>query len=340
MENLFASSSIGTMAVKNHFIRSATSERKATEDGHLTDALRGIYRDLADGGVGTIITGFTFVCKDEQPVPHMMGIYEDSFVPEYREFVQMVHEHGASIVLQIVYGGSQKQADPGNPHVWGLSAVKHETSGITPIEMSREDIRLLIGYFAEAARRAKEAGFDGVQIHAAHGYFLSQSLSPKYNRRTDEYGGSAENRARLLMEVYQAVRKAVGREYPVWVKINSADDVEGGLTYADSLRVSQMLSAAGIDAIEVSGGDYFHNSRTKETESYFRDYAMELSGLVSTPVILTGGNRTLKVMQQIADSSRVRYFGFSRPLMQDPSFIRLLEKQAAESEENSVQAGV
>ena len=329
MVHLFSPSSIGAMAVKNHFIRSATSERKAAEDGHLTDALREIYRGLADGGVGTIITGFTFVCRDEQPVPNMMGIYDDSFVPEYRDFTRMVHEHGASIVLQIVYGGSQKQADPGNRHVWGLSAVKHEVSGITPVEMNLKDIRTLVRCFADAAGRAKAAGFDGVQIHAAHGYLLSQSLSPKYNRRTDAYGGSVENRARLLLEVYQAVREAVG-EYPVWVKINSRDDAEGGLTYADSLKVSQMLARSGIDAIEVSGGNYFHNSQSKETESYFRDYAMELSGLVSTPVILTGGNRTLKVMQQIADTSGVRYFGFCRPLMQDPNYIRLLEEQSGE----------
>ncbi len=322
MVNLFGPSTISGMVVKNHFFRSATSENRATEDGHMTEVLCQVYRELASGDVGTIITGYANIYRDEQPSANMMGIYDDTYIEDYRPFTEMVHQHGARIVMQIVYGGSPGQAHADLPPVWGPSSVRNERSGIVPVEMSQADIRLLTRLFADAALRVKQAGFDGVQIHGAHGYLLSQFLSPKFNQRSDAYGGSVENRSRIILEVYAAVREAVGAAYPVMIKINSADYIENGLTYEDSLFVSRRLAGVGIDAIEVSGGGHGQVPTSKETESYFRRYAMELSQQVETAIILTGGNRSLDVMQQIADTSRVAYFGFSRPLMQNPRYVQ------------------
>jgi 2,4-dienoyl-CoA reductase-like NADH-dependent reductase (Old Yellow Enzyme family) len=329
MVNLFEPANIHGMVVKNHFFRSATSENRATEDGYLTEDLYLVYRELALGGVGTIVTGYATICRDEQPSKNMMGIYDDCFIEDDRPFTDMVHQYGARIVMQIVYGGSQGQAREDPPPVWGPSAVKNERSGIVPVEMSQADIHQLTGFFALAALRVKMAGFDGVQIHGAHSYLLSQFLSPKFNRRTDSYGGSIENRARIVMEVYAAVRDAVGAEYPVMIKINSADNVENGLTYEDSLFVSKRLAEAGIDAIEVSGGGHGQVPTSKASESYFRRYAMELAQQVEAAIILTGGNRSLDVMQEIAENSRVQFFGFSRPLMQNPRYVQDLMANAA-----------
>ena len=324
MTDLFKLSEIKGMKLKNHFIRSATSERKADTEGHLTAELFELYRKLAEGGVGAIITGYTFICRDEQPAPNMMGIYDDSFIEEYRKFTEMVHHYGVSIIMQLVYGGSQGQGNPQNANVWGPSAVRHPLSGITPKEMTKEDINRLIQYFSDAAWRAREAGFDAVQLHAAHGYLLNQFLSPYFNRRTDEYGGSIENRGRIIFEIYEAVRRRTGADYPVLVKINSSDETENGLTEEDSLYISKMLAEAGIDAIEVSGGGWKNHPAASDAVPYYADYAAELAKMVQTPVILTGGNRKLEDMQKIADTSGVKYFGFCRPLMADTEFVKKL----------------
>lgn len=327
MVDLFAASNIGGLKLKNHFFRSATFDGKATEKGYLTEDIYQIYRNLAEGGIGTIITGYTFVCQDEQPISNMMGIYNDSFIEEYQALTEMIHKYSVNVIMQLVYGGSCSQANMAKANVWGPSAVKNPSSGITPKAMTKEDIKSLIQYFVDAARRVKSSGFDGVQLHAAHGYLLSQFLSPIFNHRTDEYGGNIENRARLIMETYSAIRKEVGRDFPIMIKINSTDDVKGGLTFHESLQVSKKLADMGIDAIEVSGGNCERKTTSPETESYFRDYAIKLSEMVPTPIILTGGNRSIAVIQQIADNSNVRYFGFSRPLLRDPNYIQKLKEE-------------
>lgn len=198
MNTLFDSTNIGMMHLKNRFFRASTWESMATENGHLTDELCKIYIDLAKGGVGTILTGYTYVLEEEHPHPRMMGIYDDSFIPEYKALTDSVHSYHANIVLQIVYGGSWTRLNPPSPKIWGPSAVKHEQTGVIPTAMTKTDMRSLASAFAAAARRAKAAGFDGIELHAAHGYLLSQFLSPHYNVRTDEYGGSVENRTRFI----------------------------------------------------------------------------------------------------------------------------------------------
>ena len=253
MGTLFEEMCIGSLRARNRLVRAATYEGLATDDGHLTPELAAVCEDLAAGGAGTVILGYAYVTPDEQPNPRMLGIYDDSFVPEYRELVERLHSYGARVVSQIVYGGSATKLDPPSARILGPSAVPNPKTGIVPVEASRGDIRLLVESFAAAARRARDAGFDGVELHAAHGYLLSQFLNPLLNRRTDEYGGPVENRARIVVEALAAIRREAGAEYPVLVKLNSSDGVEGGLTEDDSLEAAQLLVEAGVSAIEVSG---------------------------------------------------------------------------------------
>lgn len=220
---------IKSMEINNRLIRSALWMKMANEDGGLNPEIINYYTDLAKGGVGLIITGYAFVCEDEQPNPRMLGIYDDRFIEEYKKLTSAVHREGSKIALQVVYGGSQNHHPKSNEmKIFGPSAIENRVSGITLVEATKEDIKHIIEKFALAAERAKKAGFDSVQIHAAHGYLLSQFLTPYYNCRTDEYGGNIHNRARIIYEVIDAVRKKVGNEYPIMIKLNFDDFMDSG----------------------------------------------------------------------------------------------------------------
>ena len=337
MKNLFDKTTINGMKLKNRFFRASIGEDLADDNGHITDELYHVYEKLAQGGVGTIFTGFTRIEKDEVPSPRMTAIYDDSFILEYRKLTDMVHGYDSNIVMQIVYGGSQTRSAHLSSKIWGPSAIKNESSGIVPIEMTKEDINYLIRSHAKAAARVKAAGFDGVEIHAAHGYLLSQFLCPHYNTRTDEYGGSIENRARIILQIYSEIRKEVGSDFPVLIKINSEDFMQDGLTSEESIIVCKMLADEKIDAIEVSGGNLSSPSviannlgcirtkvaTSKEKESYFKEHAARLANDVSVPVILTGGNRHIEVMGDILHNTKISYFGLARPLICEPNLINI-----------------
>ncbi|MGL5312560.1 MAG: NADH:flavin oxidoreductase, partial [Peptostreptococcaceae bacterium] len=336
MKKIFDKTQIKNMNMKNRLIRSGLWEMLADDKGHMTPQLFSIYKELAEGGVGTIMTGYSYITENEQPNPNMMGIYDDSFIPEYKELTDMVHKNGANIIMQIVYGGSQTHLNPPSKLIWGPSAVENQISKVTPVEMTKEDIKKLVKAYGDAAQRVKESGFDGVEIHAAHGYLLSQFLCPYYNRRNDEYGGTIENRARIIFEVYEEIRNRVGEEFPVLIKVNCQDFMDkDGLTPEDSIYVSKKLAQLGIDAIEISGGNESTPSvlegnlgpaRTKvvmgkDRESYFREYATMLAKEVDVPVILVGGNRNLDVMEELLNHNNIEYFSLARPLTAEPDLI-------------------
>lgn len=215
MKTLFDKTKLLNMEMKNRFIRGALWEDLADVKGHMTPELSNIYEELAKGGVGTIITGYSFVTEDEQPNPGMMGIYDDSFIPEYGKFTDKIHSLGSNIIMQIVYGGFMTKFNVGERTIWGPSTIQNEATGTWAKEMTKDEIKSLVNDYAKAARRIKESGFDGVEIHGGHGYLLSQFLSPYYNKREDEYGGSIENRGRIIFEIFEAMREAVGKDFPI-----------------------------------------------------------------------------------------------------------------------------
>lgn len=321
--NLFDTAYIGNLKVRNHFLRSATYEGRADDDGSPNDEILRIYRELAEGGIGTIITSYTYIADYEKPADNQLGIYSDELTAKYKPLTEAVHSGGSRIIMQLVHGSSFRQADPDNARIMGPSAIEHPDSGLTSKEMTISDIKDMAELFAKAAARAKDAGFDGVQIHAAHGYQLSQWITPIFNRRTDEYGGSALNRFRIISDVYYAVREAVGVDFPVWIKINSSDEVPGGITVEDFLEMGREAARIGIDAIEVSGNRWRYHPETDR--AYYREAAVRLAELIDKPVILTGGLRELSQLEEISSSSKVNLFGFARPLITDPGFINTLK---------------
>jgi 2,4-dienoyl-CoA reductase-like NADH-dependent reductase (Old Yellow Enzyme family) len=308
MSRLFEQSEINGMVLSNRFVRSATWEGLATDDGASTSKLVDLMARLAAGGVALIITGHTYIRRDGQHSPWQLGICKDELIPGLKAMTQAVHEKGAKIVLQLGYGGAY---------------LSKSRVG----KMTAADIQELVNAYGIAATRAKTAGFDGVQIFAAHGFFLSQLLCPRYNDRTDAYGGNIQNRARALLEVLQSVRHHTGDGYPVLVKLNCRDFVENGLTLEDSLQVGMMLEKAGIDAIELSGG-LLNNPNimqskidTQAAEAYFQNEARAFKEKIAVPLILVGGIRSLEVASRLVDEGVADYISMSRPFIRDPDLI-------------------
>ena len=324
---------MGPLALRNRFVRSATWEGMAATDGSVTPALVETMRELARGEVGLIVSGHAYVRRDGQAGPRQLGAYDDASIPGLADMATAVHDAGGKIALQLAHAGCHAAVQ-----LSGLEAVAPSPwtgkSGGHARELDLGEIAELPAAFADAARRAKTAGFDAVQIHMAHGYFLSQFLSPRYNRRADEYGGSLENRSRLPMAVYRAVRKATGTDFPVLAKINSRDFVEGEeFVPEEMIAVSRMLAEAGIDAIEMSGGTVESSPRLgpvragrisgEADEVYYRETAERFREAgVGVPLILVGGIRSLSVARDLTATGTADFIAMARPLIREPHLIR------------------
>lgn len=255
MSVLFEKTNIRGMELKNRLVRSATHEGMADRDGFPTQDLFKLYERLAKGGVGVIITGFASVTPDGKgPFPGMQGIHTDDHISRYRELVKLVHENGAKVAMQVAHCGRQTTREAIGTEPMGPSVVIEKSLFVKPREMTEEDIEKIIEGFAQASRRVKEAGFDAVQIHAAHGYLVNQFLCPHTNRRKDRWGGSLENRMRFVREIYERCRKKVGDDFPILIKINGTDNMKNGLRIEESAVMAQMMSEMGFDGIEVSCG--------------------------------------------------------------------------------------
>jgi len=328
---VFEEASIKGVTVANRFVYSATWDGLADEGGFCT--ARGIDElvQRARGGVGLVITGMASVTLDGRAAPWQLGASSDSFVPGLTKMAQAIHDAGGKVLLQLAHAGCYAPAALTGTEPSGASA--NETDLFPHCrEMTLPEIAKVVSAFGEAAVRGKIAGFDGVQFHAAHGYLLSQFLSPFFNKRTDQYGGSLENRARLLLEVVQAARKEVGEAYPLLVKINSQDFVENGLTADESLKVCALLEKAGIDAIEMSGGTVYASGAfscfrvgaldTPEKEVYYKEAAARYKEEVEVPLLLVGGIRSLEVAEKLVSTGLTDHLSLSRPLIREPDLIK------------------
>ncbi len=306
--------------MKNRIVRSATAESMATKEGFITDEMINLYRRLAEGGVGTIITGYMFVSDDGRASYKMTGISSNEHVRGLSKLVSSVKEVDRSVVFVAQLAHAGRQTLLGN--AIAPSAVKDPFTGVEPREMTREDIERVISDFADAALRAEIAGFDAVQLHAAHGYLLSEFISPHVNRRRDEYG---QERAKILLDIIESIRER--SRIPVMVKMNACDFVPGGLEIEEAVRIAKLLDDAGFEAIEVSGGMYesiFHyrynvvsQKVTKSGEAYFKDYAFRIKERVDMPVMVVGGIRNPSTCEILLE--KLDFISMSRPLIRDPS---------------------
>ncbi len=329
MPEIFEHTELAGIQLANRLVRSATWEGLADDDGSVTPPIVKLYEELVDGGVGLIISSYFYIQPVGKQTPGQLGIYSDALLPGLSRLAQAVHDRGGKIVGQIVHCGAQADRRMnGDLQPVGPSAVESPGYKEVPRELSRAELVEIVASFADAARRLRDAGFDGVQLHGAHGYLLSQFLSPTRNLRTDEYGGDLSSRARFCLEVYRAVRTAVGPDFPVMIKLNANDFMEGSTTEEDSVFLATALAAEGIDAIEVSGGTPGSgklgaarpNIVAPEDEAYFLEQAKTIRGATGDlPLILVGGIRSPDVMESIIESGTVDYLSMSRPLIREPN---------------------
>jgi 2,4-dienoyl-CoA reductase-like NADH-dependent reductase (Old Yellow Enzyme family) len=328
MSKLFESGAINGMALSNRFVRAATWEGMADDAGAPTQKLIKAMTALAEGGVGLIITSHCYVSPDGQASIAQISMHKDEMIESLRNMTASVHGADGKIVAQLSHAGNfADEKLSGRPP---MVASNFEGLARTPRrEMTLQDIQETVSAFAKAAWRAKSAGFDGVQIHGAHGFLLSEFLSPAYNRRHDAYGGPIENRARFILEVYKAIRDATGKDYPVLVKINCQDFIENGLTLEDSIKTTSLLAEAGLDAVEVSGGMLTERKLSPvragidsvEKEAYFQEEARAFRKQIHIPLILLGGIRSFELAERLVEEGTADYISMARPFIREPGLI-------------------
>jgi 2,4-dienoyl-CoA reductase-like NADH-dependent reductase (Old Yellow Enzyme family) len=328
MSEIFEATDLSGIQLCNRLVRSATWEGLADARGMVTPALVRIYEDLADGGVGLIISSYMHVQKVGQQAAGQIGVDADDKLPGLADLAESVHDRDGKIIGQIVHcGGQADRRQTGGVQPVAPSAVESPGYPLIPRELTVGEIHGIVEDFAAAARRLQSAGFDGVQLHGAHGYLLAQFLSPLRNRRTDGFGGRLENRARFCLEVYRAVRSAVGPGYPVMIKLNVNDFLEGSTTEEDACFLAAALAAEGIDAIEVSGGTPGSGKlgaarpdiKGPDDEAYFVSQAEAIRrSAPSLPLMLVGGLRSPEVMEEILAAGTADHFSMARPLIREP----------------------
>jgi 2,4-dienoyl-CoA reductase-like NADH-dependent reductase (Old Yellow Enzyme family) len=361
MGGIFDEARLGPLLVKNRIVRSATHEGMGDIQGYPTAALGEMYERLARGQVGTIVTGYAGVSPEGRACVTMRMFDEDKYIDTYRPIVDRVKDHGTAIVLQIAHGGAFAGIGLGDMERLAPSDYKSQAMGTTARELKEEEIESIINAFVDAIARAEAAGFDGVQLHAAHVYLLSQFLSPHINRRTDQWGGNTENRFRIVQEIVSRARKKVG-PYPIFAKYSAYSLEKNGVSVDEGIRIGQLFESAGVDALEVSCGgmtDLFSAMRVPRTpveavftyvselrtlprwkrtvmkplfrmtarpvkplHTYNVDAAQRIKQHLSIPVVVVGGIRTIEDMEAIVDGGKADFVAMCRPFIRTPGLVR------------------
>jgi len=320
---LFEPIAIGGLELKNRFVRSATWDATADTTGAVTDTSVALYKRLGEGEIGLIVSGYAFVSPLGQAVVGQYGVYRDEMIPGLRRLAEAVHRGGSRIALQIVHAGINSGYLVGKGSTLLAMSTMPEMSR-PHREMTSEDIAGIIADFAAAAVRGREAGFDAIQLHGAHGYLMSQVISPLFNRRTDQWGGSAENRRRFHLEVIRQVRGAIGADFPLMIKFGVMDDREGGLALDEGIETARQMVANGIDAIEVSAGVGQAALTANEGDperALFRERAAAVKRVVRVPVAVVHGIRSLETARSIVESGDADMVSMCRPFIREPDLV-------------------
>ena len=313
--------------IKNRFFKSAMSEGMGTRDFQPKKNIATLYKRWAEGGTGLIITGNIMVDPKGTAEPGNIVFDKNSNMEILKDWAKQGQQHGAKVMVQLNHPGKQVPktiaketvAPSAVPLGNGLNKLFS-----TPRALTTSEVEELVQKFVTSAKVAKEAGFSGVQIHAAHGYLISQFLSPHDNRRTDKYGGSLENRMRFLKEIYLGMREELGKNFTIGIKINSTDFKEDGLTEEDSLKTIIELANLGLDFVEISGGTYerpaMMGATSKSTNQvFFAEYSKKLKQKIEIPVVVTGGIRSINAMNTLLNDNTTDFIGIARPLTIDPN---------------------
>jgi 2,4-dienoyl-CoA reductase-like NADH-dependent reductase (Old Yellow Enzyme family) len=327
---LFEPITTGRLTLRNRLMRSATAERMThPQSGHPLSTQKDMYAALAQGGIGLIVTGHAYVERGGKAHPEMASIASDDVIPAWREVIQPAQRAGARVMMQINHGGAN--CDPAlTPHMLSPSGGGIGKA-VRPHVMSEQDIQRIVHAFGQAARRAREAGLDGVQIHGAHGYLVSQFLTPQTNQRDDAWGGDFERRLAFLKAVVQEARRQVGDDYPLWIKLGVAGRETSQLTLAEGARIAAACAGYGVDCIEISHALGEPKDIDKRQEAPYRPWAEAVRQAVGDdfPLALVSGMRTRAGMEALLESGLVQLVSMCRPLIAEPDLPHKLRENGA-----------
>lgn len=301
-KRVFEEAALGRLRVKNRLVRSATWLALSTTDGLMFDLLFDVYRGIAEGGAGTVVTGFTSVASDDHAFGGIARLSEDRHIAQHARLAEVVHAGGAACLVQLALGECNRD---------GVRDIAID-------DLDADDLARVREQFVAAAIRAAAAGYDGVQIHVAHGFFLSRMASPAFNHRADAYGGGAEGRSRLVCEIIGDIRAKAPRLH-VGAKVNGSDLMAAGLTPEEGLEQARCYVEAGLESIEVSAnGTSVAGARAGRGEAYFEPFGRLFAQSLDIPVILVGGHRSLESCEAVLERSGVDFLSLSRPLIREP----------------------
>lgn len=323
MEYMKQEISIKNTLIKNRLVMPSMATAKSSDDGRVSQPLYDYYQEKSKGGyIGLIIIEHCFISKQGKASNGQLSVAEEKDVDGLKELVRMIHDNDSKVMAQINHAGSATTTEITGTKVVGPSPIIHprrkEGDELIPHELDKDEIQLIIEDFANAARRVKEAGFDGVEIHSAHGYLLNQFYSPLTNHRKDEYGSDKiENRIRLHMEIIKAVRDVVGTDYPIALRLGGCDYSEGGSTIEDSVLACKLFEKAAVDLLDISGGMCGYLVAGRNEPGYFRDMTSRIKEEVSIPVMLTGGITSMESAEQLLEAKAADLIGVGRAILKD-----------------------
>lgn len=318
---LFNPIKIGNTELANRLMAAPMQQYQGTVEGFATDYHVRHYSGFAAGDLGLVIIESTSVAESGRLFQNDIGIFSDRHIEPLKNVTDAVHKNDVPVFIQLCHGGRKASPDNKGKTLAPSALMYNEDYGM-PSEMTQEEIQEVVEQFRQAAARSVEAGFDGIELHAAHGYLLHQFLSPLSNKRQDAYGGSPENRLRILREVLQAVRVQVGEEYPVQIRFSAVDYAEGGLTPADIGEAVKVLEPLGMDAVHVSTGGLLPVKPEQIYPGYQVPHAAVIKNYTDVPVIAVGLIHTKELAEEVVQSQRADCIAIGRPLLEDPNFVK------------------
>jgi 2,4-dienoyl-CoA reductase-like NADH-dependent reductase (Old Yellow Enzyme family) len=314
---------IGSLFLANRLVMPPMATAKAEPDGKVSQALLDYYDDKSRGGyIALVIIEHSFISPDGKAHKNQLSVAEDGVIEGLKELAGVIHRNGSKAVMQINHAGCQADEEVIGTVAVGPSAVINPRRGNIPRELTQTEIAKIVQAFHDAADRVKKAGFDGVEIHAAHGYLLNQFLSPLTNKREDEYGGSLINRVRIHLEVIKAVRAAVGENFPILVRLGASDFIDGGTTIADSQIAAREFEKAGVDILDISGGFSGYIVPGLSGQGFFAPLTEAIKKVVSLPVILTGGITEAQAAEQLLAEGKADLIGVGRAILKDSKWAQ------------------
>jgi 2,4-dienoyl-CoA reductase-like NADH-dependent reductase (Old Yellow Enzyme family) len=319
-----------TMHLDNRLVMPPMATAKALPEGHVSPDLLEYYSKRSDGGyIGLIIIEHSYVSLGGRANDRQLSVADDSTIEGLQKLAEAIHGHGSKTVMQINHAGSAGTTEIDGTTPVAPSAINNplHLKGSSPRELGTDEIKGVVEAFVRAASRVKAAGFDGVEVHSAHGYLLNQFLSPMTNRRHDTYGGELINRIRIHLEIIDAIRSALGPDYPIFLRLGASDYREGGTTLEDSVIAARAFEAAGLAALDVSGGFNGFSIPGVDEQGYFAPLTGALKQAIGIPVMLTGGIKDALVADQLLQDNKADLIGVGRAMLSD----RLWAKKAIEA---------